>query len=501
MLQPQLLKLEEALEEARKAGSTIPDQLQQAILLKCVSGQLRAPCRFKRPQLSKNFVNKFCVGIEANKSGALWFSQKMPRLPRQWRWIEFMTAVDGVVETQKERSLPTTRETRKTKWKAKAKQKMESPVRRASNRKVTTRASTAGKVSQGKGKSSKADMTCHKCGKVGHFARDCWPNSVRNVQVERSQPMQPSPTTTVVGSSSSAASSQMPAVSKQGRVARIQFSDVTQFSDVPRHDDFVFDMRCPSSEAYATDGTVRAVRFYIGDEPNASDSSSEPCNVVRTVIEHVPEECDMHSILLDSGADASIFPASMSELGVPSSVSPSFWGDAQGCSIPLHGMRDVEVHLTFDGHAWALSGFERNSCVGWQDFTAYPVLWKTAWRWHTWLGAHGEVTAWDFGSGKYQSSPCWCDGLLSRHACWMEFECWWCWNRKTLCLMLPGPKPCVSNSVRSEVQNHPYSGSKLMVGHGVVRALDGVIDLSAEFHTFCADHNHWSRASSTGDGF
>ena len=41
LLQPQLLKLEEALEEARRAGSSIPDQLQQAILLKCVSGQLR----------------------------------------------------------------------------------------------------------------------------------------------------------------------------------------------------------------------------------------------------------------------------------------------------------------------------------------------------------------------------------------------------------------------------------------------------------------------------
>ena len=40
-LQPQLLKLEDALEEARRAGTTIPDQLQQAILLKCVSGQLR----------------------------------------------------------------------------------------------------------------------------------------------------------------------------------------------------------------------------------------------------------------------------------------------------------------------------------------------------------------------------------------------------------------------------------------------------------------------------
>ena len=41
-LQPQLLKLEDALEEARRAGTTIPDQLKQAILLKCVSGQLRA---------------------------------------------------------------------------------------------------------------------------------------------------------------------------------------------------------------------------------------------------------------------------------------------------------------------------------------------------------------------------------------------------------------------------------------------------------------------------
>ena len=41
LLQPQVLKLEEALEEARKAGPTLPDQLQQGILLKYVSGRLR----------------------------------------------------------------------------------------------------------------------------------------------------------------------------------------------------------------------------------------------------------------------------------------------------------------------------------------------------------------------------------------------------------------------------------------------------------------------------
>ena len=40
-LQAQVLKLEDAMEEARRAGTTLPDQLQQAILLRCVTGQLR----------------------------------------------------------------------------------------------------------------------------------------------------------------------------------------------------------------------------------------------------------------------------------------------------------------------------------------------------------------------------------------------------------------------------------------------------------------------------
>lgn len=52
------------------------------------------------------------------------------------------------------------------------------------------------------------------------------------------------------------------------------------------------------------------------------------------MLESVDENTQMHSILLDSGADASVFPACMAELAVP-----------QGKKIPLHGMRDVELHL------------------------------------------------------------------------------------------------------------------------------------------------------------
>ena len=36
-LQAQVLKLEDAMEEARRAGTTLLDQLQQAILLRCVT--------------------------------------------------------------------------------------------------------------------------------------------------------------------------------------------------------------------------------------------------------------------------------------------------------------------------------------------------------------------------------------------------------------------------------------------------------------------------------
>ena len=40
-LQPQLLKLEEMFEEARKAGTPLQEELTTAVLLKCVSGQFK----------------------------------------------------------------------------------------------------------------------------------------------------------------------------------------------------------------------------------------------------------------------------------------------------------------------------------------------------------------------------------------------------------------------------------------------------------------------------
>lgn len=44
-VQPQLLRLEDAFEEARRASVTIQDEMKIAVLLRCLSGQLRTHVR------------------------------------------------------------------------------------------------------------------------------------------------------------------------------------------------------------------------------------------------------------------------------------------------------------------------------------------------------------------------------------------------------------------------------------------------------------------------
>ena len=197
----------------------------------------------------------------------------------------------------------------------------------------------------GKGKNGKADVQCHKCGKYGHFARDCWGTSVRQVQSESSNNVQPVQQTSVpAGSPASSTSSQLPVAPQQGRVARIQFAD-DHGSDVSKHDELVFDLRSPCSASSCVEGNVRTMQFYIGDEPNDVECDVETCMAVRTMLESVDDVTQMHNILLDSGADASAFPVSMAELGSPCNNVHTVLRDAQGQTIPLHGYRDVELHF------------------------------------------------------------------------------------------------------------------------------------------------------------
>ena len=65
-------------------------------------------------------------------------------------------------------------------------------------------------------------------------------------------------------------------------------------------------------------------------------------------IEEVPEGeyGELQTILVDSGADAAVFPERFATAGMAAQASGLQLHDAQGRSIPVMGMRDLEIHLT-----------------------------------------------------------------------------------------------------------------------------------------------------------
>ena len=128
---------------------------------------------------------------------------------------------------------------------------------------------------------------------------------------------------------------------------------------------------------------MKTMQFYIGDEPNDAECDVETFMAVRTMLESVDDVTQMHNMLLDSGADASVFPVSNSELGSPCNNVHTVLRDAQGQTIPLHGYRDVELHF-----------IER------QDHTTDPMLWSLAGEWMECKrhGTNADTWLWDFNS-------------------------------------------------------------------------------------------------------
>lgn len=114
---------------------------------------------------------------------------------------------------------------------------------------------------------------------------------------------------------------QQTAQSSQYRVARIVEDN---------SDEMVFDLRA----CYNGGGSVCTVHYFIGDKDNVSTSFAGD---VRAIIDDVTDGDDLHAVVLDSGADASVLLAKMINAGLPAEGESNRLCDAQGRPIPLEG--------------------------------------------------------------------------------------------------------------------------------------------------------------------
>ena len=74
-LQPEIVKLEEAFEESRKAGTEMQDAVKAAILMRCVTGQLRAYVNLGAQDNMQyhTLQSNACVGIGLNSAVLDWY--------------------------------------------------------------------------------------------------------------------------------------------------------------------------------------------------------------------------------------------------------------------------------------------------------------------------------------------------------------------------------------------------------------------------------------------
>ena len=107
------------------------------------------------------------------------------------------------------------------------------------------------------------------------------------------------------------------------------------FSPMPT----IFDMR----DDFSSEGSIRVVTHYIAHE-------DEKVGEIRAVVTQVDEDVEYGepvSIIIESGADAPIFPSAWRRAGgkVGGDDSRKILQDAQGNKIPTQGKREVEITL------------------------------------------------------------------------------------------------------------------------------------------------------------
>ena len=306
-----------------------------------VSSRLGFSCRSQRQLHTRGCVKwSFNMMLQQPSAQNRWCL--VQTLLAQWMG-QFQWRLTGLKEREKARAMA--KASQKTRFMEKESQK-ESKRARMTQREnprmvIRKEKGNAGDRSKGKGKGE--GNKCYICGRTRHFARECWQSQVRNV----SSDVQQTATTAhgSPGSSLSGMSSVSQHVQQQGsqqpssQTTQSRIARICEVSDDAKHGEQIFDLQDSSPSSFH--GSVHAVRFFIGDADDCL------CNgFVRAVVDEMDDVGEeLHSSLIDSGADASIVPLSLLDRGYAISGVVGKLMDAQGSEIPEESVRDMEVRL------------------------------------------------------------------------------------------------------------------------------------------------------------
>ena len=321
-LQPQLVRLEESFDEVKRAGVSVQEEVKVAVLLKCLSGQLRTHVSL---QLSEGMSY-----LELPECLLKWDRA-------QQRWSHLLPVSSDEVTMEVDRI-----EQKGKGKKGGSSQKGKGKKGETGKGKGSWTNDTKGKGKQfaSHGQQFHSDIRCYRCDGKGHLAKDCRVRLVQDELLADVPASSQSATTTTPTSTRSSHANSGPQTSN--RIARVVETVHEESSPVSA----VFDIR----DNYSSEGSVvRAVQYYI------RDPDDDVVIDIRAVVEEVEEDVDLRfeesnsftTIILVSGADAPIFPPSWLSAGtqVPRDDGPRRLQDAQGHVIPTGGKREVEIFL------------------------------------------------------------------------------------------------------------------------------------------------------------
>ena len=388
-LLPQILKLEEHYYQYEKLGGKLNPDMKAAILLRSIGGQMKMHLNLALnkgstyAQIREAIIAYDNATTKWNEAGALSFTSP---------------TTSGMDQGPMPMEVDRLQQKGKDKGKSKGKEQKGKSKGKVDKGKDKGKGKSDGGAKNGKGKGGKekggkgksTSEVCWTCGKPGHMSKDCW--RVRQVEAP------PAPSVTSSSQQGSMTATTTTSTTSGGDGASKAIRRVSQPA--------VFDLReteLTGSIRMIQESPRSSVEFYsiATDEENEDEQDMD---YVINTIQHQSDDMEVDdqgseneetiSVIVDSGADASLFPGHLMGKGKPVMGVCPYLQDAQGTKIQTYGHSDVDIVMhSKEGREVIVKERVTFSDMVSQPILSYGRLLRTGWSidGKTQCLKHGEI--------------------------------------------------------------------------------------------------------------